>query len=540
MTNCVIYVRVSTQNQAEKELPITSQIEKCEEHAKSLGAKVINVYKDEGISGRSDTRPAFQKSIAYCESFDVDYYICWSTSRFARNALEAKVNKRRLEKANTEVSYVSQTIDKGNSGFIYEGILELFDEYYSRQVSQDTLRSMISNAQAGYFNGGATSMGYKTVPSPKNPKKKILVAEPMEILTVKRVFELKLSGIGGVQIARIMNEESRLNRGKKWNKGSILGLLRNERVNGKIAFGKRTKDGIRPKSEWIVVDSHVPIIDNETFNVVQKKMDSETVEKMADQGSPKSTRLFTGLLKCEKCGASMMIERAKGSHKVYYYYNCKTKLHGLGCENRRVNADEVDSWLSEVICDEIFTKKNLSNVLVQLNELCGSWKSKHNEKVKDIENQIRVLKTRNSRLYDLIEDPEMDYNIRDLAPRVRLNNESIKTIENQLLDVLSEEPPEYTVDESDLNMLSELLTDIIQNTQSPGKVRDFFKTFIDRIVLKKNKISIFYRPDILVSASIKNVPSKKNWLPERSLLGTSTIPMVHIVVQLPPRMRKAA
>jgi site-specific DNA recombinase len=511
MTNCVIYVRVSTQNQAEKELPITSQIEKCEEHAKSLGAKVINVYKDEGISGRTDSRPAFQKAIAYCESFDVDFFICWSTSRFARNALEAKVNKRRLEKANTEISYVSQTIDKGNSGFIYEGILELFDEYYSRQVSQDTLRAMISNAQAGYYNGGTTSLGFKAVKSPDNPKKKILVPEPMEVLTVKRVFDLKLSGLGALQIARILNDETRLNRGKLWNKSAVLNLLRNERANGKTAFVKKTKEGVRPKSEWIVVDSHQPIIDNDTFNAVQQKMDAETREKAADQGSPKSTRLFTGLLKCEKCGASMVIERAKGSSKVYYYYNCKTKLRGEGCENRRINSAEFDTWLSEVICNEIFTKKNLSDVLVQLNELCGSWKIKHNEKVKDLEHQVRTLKLRNSRLYELIEDPEMDYNIRDLAPRVRLNNESIKTLENQLLDVLSEQPPKFTVDESDLTMLSELLTDIIQNTQAPGKVRDFFKTFIDKIVLKKNQVSITYRPDVLVSASLENVPSSINW-----------------------------
>ena len=161
MTTCVIYARVSTAKQAEKELPVQSQIDKCLAHAKSLEADVKKVFTDEGISGATDNRPAFQQAISYCENFDVDYFICWSTSRFARNALEAKLNKRRLANSSTKISYVSQNIDKGDSGFIYEGILELFDEYYSRQVSQDTKRSMIANAQKGYFNGGYLTFGYQ-------------------------------------------------------------------------------------------------------------------------------------------------------------------------------------------------------------------------------------------------------------------------------------------------------------------------------------------------------------------------------------------
>lgn len=81
----VLYCRVSTVRQAEEELPIASQRERCEDKARALGAVVLRVYCDEGLSGQSDDRPAFQAAILYCEAHSPTYLITWSTSRFARN-----------------------------------------------------------------------------------------------------------------------------------------------------------------------------------------------------------------------------------------------------------------------------------------------------------------------------------------------------------------------------------------------------------------------------------------------------------------------
>ena len=510
---CVIYARVSTAKQAEKELPVQSQIDKCQQHAKELGAEVAKVFTDEGISGTSDNRPAFQQAITYCENFDVDYFICWSTSRFARNSLEAKLNKRRLATSNTKISYVSQNIDDGDSGFIYEGILELFDEYYSRQVSQDTKRSMIANAQKGYFNGGYVTFGYQVKPSITDRKKQVLVPNPLEVGTVNRIFELKLAGYGGKQIAEVLNGEGRLKRGSKWTKTTVLELLRNERVVGRIAFGKKGRDGALPRSEWIVVDSHEPIVSMETFNAVQTMMDEQTNVGVKENGSPKSTRFFTGMLKCGKCGNTMTIERAKGATKVYYYYNCKTKKQGAGCENRRINSAVFDPWMTDVICAEVLTERNLRSLLVQLNDLCGSWAKKKREKCQELAAQIRDIERRNSRLYELLEDPDGVYNVQDLGPRLRSNNAAIRKLTTELTLAEQQQSPELEITEQDLSELSELLIDIIKTTKNASKVRTFFRTFIHSIQLRDEDIFVEYRPEALISANSGIVPSEKKWLP---------------------------
>jgi len=87
MKRAVIYARVSKQR--EESVSIEAQIEHCTARATLLGATVIQVFMDEGISGReARNRRAFQRAKAFCEAANVDYFISWSTSRFARNLME--------------------------------------------------------------------------------------------------------------------------------------------------------------------------------------------------------------------------------------------------------------------------------------------------------------------------------------------------------------------------------------------------------------------------------------------------------------------
>ena len=49
--NCAIYVRVSTQQQAEHGYSLQTQEESCRKKAQELGATSVKVYKDDGYSG---------------------------------------------------------------------------------------------------------------------------------------------------------------------------------------------------------------------------------------------------------------------------------------------------------------------------------------------------------------------------------------------------------------------------------------------------------------------------------------------------------
>ena len=56
--NCAVYVRVSTQQQAEHGYSIETQIDACRKKAKELGATSVKIYDDSGFSGAYLERPA--------------------------------------------------------------------------------------------------------------------------------------------------------------------------------------------------------------------------------------------------------------------------------------------------------------------------------------------------------------------------------------------------------------------------------------------------------------------------------------------------
>ena len=520
MKNAVIYLRVSTGKQAEKELPIESQRDQCEKKAASLNASVVKVFADEGVSGRSDSRPDFQSALAYCELNDIDFFVCWSTSRFARNRLDAQLNKRRLLSVGTKVEYVTVNIEDSGSGVLHEGILELFDEYLSHQVSADTRRSMMKNARDGYWNGGTPAFGYKVGICAENTKKKKLYPDEVESILVNDIFKMRLGGLGGKSIADKLNKSNKLNRGKKWNKTSIASLLRNERLIGKSIFGQRINNINQPRDRWIIVDAHSPIVDSTLFESVQKIM-NESRPQHSDS-SPKSTWHFTGLLSCAECDGTMQIESAKGRNQRYYYYNCRNAQKGHGCRNRRLRADILDAWLDSVIAEKVFTTDNLRNLMSDVNEMYSKWAVDNKSRRVSIVTELTNLKNRNAKLYSLLESPDVTLNIEDLSPRLRDNNSEIKRLERDLHSIDVDKPPSIHFDESYLSDVIEFLTQKIQSDDNPASVRRFYSSFIDSVVVNKKSVTINYNSDALVLAHTEElVPSELNWL---RLLGSNQRP----------------
>ncbi len=82
---CCIYARVSTEEQAERDLSIPFQIERCRYHAQGLGWEIVKEYIDAGESARTDKRHEFQKRVAAARAKQVDVSLVHKFDRFASN-----------------------------------------------------------------------------------------------------------------------------------------------------------------------------------------------------------------------------------------------------------------------------------------------------------------------------------------------------------------------------------------------------------------------------------------------------------------------
>lgn len=59
----VIYARYSSHNQ--KEESIEQQIAECSDFAAKNGIRIVGIYADKAVSGRSDRRPNFQRMMPH-------------------------------------------------------------------------------------------------------------------------------------------------------------------------------------------------------------------------------------------------------------------------------------------------------------------------------------------------------------------------------------------------------------------------------------------------------------------------------------------
>src|SRR4051812_6771066 len=89
----VIYLRVSTKEQAEREgdpegYSIPAQREAAHRKAASLGAEVVEEFVDRGESARSADRPQLQDLLTFIKKQSVDFVIVHKVDRLARNRID--------------------------------------------------------------------------------------------------------------------------------------------------------------------------------------------------------------------------------------------------------------------------------------------------------------------------------------------------------------------------------------------------------------------------------------------------------------------
>lgn len=518
----VVYARVSDLRKEEDTLPIESQIDAAMKKAESLGAQVLRVFRDDGISGRdADNRPAFQDSVSFCAAFDIDYFICWSTSRFARNKLDAANYKRLLRRGGTETVYVSMDIDSNtHGGWLLESIMEVVDEHQSRTIAHDTRRSMLKNAREGYFNGGRVPYGYQAA---MDGKRKRLAIQEEEACVVRIIFKLAMSGMGGKAIALQLNEQGTTRCGKPWNRNQVANILRSHVYAGITIFGRERHDGTAvDEADWVRTASHEAIIPPAEFDRIQNIIRSR--DNNASPGSAKSTYIFTGLLRCASCGAAMQIETATGRSKTYSYYNCRSALQGSGCQNRRYPAKEIDEYLTDVILSRVLTPRRVKEAIGDIHKAAGQIASAAKARRQALQRELGTMKSRRKNLFDILELHGKDApNLADLTARLRELNDQIKNSERALDSLEAYDEVNLEITDRQITDSSRMIRKIIEECENTDKKRGFFSSFIDRIVIGDD-IQIEYQPDkVLNRHHLVPVHSGVDWLPVRALLRTVII-----------------
>ncbi|RLC93698.1 MAG: hypothetical protein DRI40_08430, partial [Chloroflexi bacterium] len=147
---CCIYARVSTEEQAERDLSIPFQLERCRYHAQGKGWKVVREFVDAGESARTDRRPEFQKMIAAARAKEFDIILVHKFDRFARNDYDFIIYEKELEDLGITIESVSEPGDASTpAGYIGRRMMQVISTWYSKNLAIEVKKGMQKKVENG-------------------------------------------------------------------------------------------------------------------------------------------------------------------------------------------------------------------------------------------------------------------------------------------------------------------------------------------------------------------------------------------------------
>ena len=381
--NATLYLRLSRDDgDKEESNSITGQRELLRDYiSQRPELREYAVRIDDGFSGSTFDRPSFQKMIEDVKAGRTDCIIVKDLSRFGRNYLDAgEYIEKIFPFLGVRFIAVNDNYDslgdKKASDDLIIPFKNLINEAYCRDISVKIRSQLEIKRKNGQFLGSFAAFGYLKDEQDKNR----LVVDQYAADIVRDIFKWKLEGVSPQDIADALNKlgvlspmEYKRSLGMKfttsfktnakavWSAGTVIRILKNPIYTGVLVQGKETtpsykvhKRITKDESEWTVIeDSHEAIISKIDFDSVQKVLKCDT------RRSPggKAVGLFSGMIFCGDCGASMVRKTVPAGEKKYVYYVCSAHKQDKSCSPHRMR----DVALEEIVLDSV--KQHIREVI---------------------------------------------------------------------------------------------------------------------------------------------------------------------------------
>lgn len=246
-----IYVRVSTEDQAREGFSLDAQEKRLRAYCAVRGWEVVDVYRDEGQSGRDIDRPAYRRMMDQMPSWDT--LLVLKMDRIHRNSVNFTNMMDELKRNGKEFASLSEKFDTTSAmGRFVMDIIQRMAQLESEQIGERVKIGMTRKAQTGDGPmGSGEPYGYRYAPDG-------LVVIKNEAETVARIFDMACNGLSiGEIAARLTNANIPSKKGGAWSRQSVYKILHNPLYAGYVRW-----DGIvRP-------GTHAAIVDLSTFEAV--------------------------------------------------------------------------------------------------------------------------------------------------------------------------------------------------------------------------------------------------------------------------------
>lgn len=315
MSSALLYIRVSTDEQAVKGYSLRNQEDVLRHHCILNNIAIQDIYT-ENYSAKTFERPKWLKLISDVKSKrtgrpDLLLFTRWD--RFSRNAGDAYHMIRVLQKLGIEPQAIEQQLDLA----IPENKITLAFYLSIPEVENDRRGLNVKNGlrkakEQGRWMGPAP-IGYKNI-CLENGEKRIFPVEPQASI-IKQVFEMLAERCFSVK--EVYRQAVSL--GLKCSPSNFYYLVHNPVYVGQInVFDKKDR------SSYLVPGKHAGIVPLKIFNDAQNYLHKK-LRKLVTIKRFNPTFPLRRFIRCPKCLKTLTASSSSGRTKIYYYYHCSCK-----------------------------------------------------------------------------------------------------------------------------------------------------------------------------------------------------------------------
>ncbi|WP_121605291.1 recombinase family protein [Virgibacillus sp. Bac332] len=493
------YARVSTEEQSKKGYSLRNQIEECRIKAKT--SEIVE-YVDDGYSGEFLERPALTKLREDVKENRISKVYCYDPDRLSRKLMNALIIDDEFRSKGVDIVYINGEYADSPEGKLFYSLRGAISEFEKAKITERMSSGRKRKAQEGKIVKNHQMYGYNY-----DKEKAMYTINEHEASVVQTIFHrFTVEQIGMNSIAKELTSKGiKTKTGKDvWHRQVVRQILMNESYTGEYYQNKWNTEGMiknkytdnpdnkvrmkkRDKSEWIPIN--IPkIIEREQYEEA-----AELLKQSRRRYAKASVNqyLLSGLVRCQKCGNTMVGTKTKWWGKPLFIYTDRKNHAGAkhpGCV-LDVKMEDLDNAVWKEVKEVIHNPE----LLIKYNDIKDmSFEIKQSEELKS---EIEKAKKGRKKLYSLfamsddLDEEEIKKQIMEMQERQTKAEEQLKELEDQI------NKNKTGVDiEKVKERINTMLTDVdIEKDITFDFKRTLIRMFVEQVIVEdKENITVRY------------------------------------------------
>lgn len=443
---CVAYMRVSTEKQAEEGNGLDSQKRDILAWAGKNEFVIKEWYVDDGYTGSNMNRPALQRLISDCYAKKIKNVIAFKLDRLSRSMIDGLYIIEKIFMPNgVTFKCVHDSVNYDSPmEQAYTQMMAVFAQLDKNTMMLRMRGGMLERVKQGYWPGGGRN--------PKcynyNSETGILEIIPEEAEKANAALDMYIAGATDKEIQETFG----------YSTESLVPRILTSVANiGMIPYKGEVYQGL-----------HQPVFTKEKYELGLSVRESRKAKRYV-----KTEQLLTGLLYCGDCGCAMRYQKwNNGNYRIYCCSRNKSLYylpnHNTECKNELYWASDIDKQVE----DEI-KKISLS---FKPEDVCGKESA-----LSVLNKQLDGVKSKLKRLYGIYAD----------------GNDTVVEMISELESKAKELREKIAVEESKENRNEQQLqyekvkkiADVWDHIDKKGK-NQLLKSIVDKIIIVNGDIEI--------------------------------------------------